>query len=520
MVTWTTGTVGSYALSFNGNPGDQARFSSTAMNSSWTVSYWAKYNVTTGDQVIIGGSGTYIGYTDGTYYRVCDNPQVRSWAYVPDTNWHHYLVTRKNEGAFNFTCELWIDGVSQGTNFTGSGNQTYLSSFGYYSSYQLNGNLDEVRFYNVVLSSGDIATLAAKGDVTTNLINKWDMEEGSGIYAYDHISSNTATLSTGFANSFSDTFYLNATYRLNKYYQILLDTIKLTDIFDKSKGAIRIFTEGIKLTDYFISPPLKYLYEQIKLTASPDKFTTKLISNQLNLLDIYRTSSSYASLSEQVNLNDLVRKRSERMILDTLNLSETITKDIEKNLILEYFRLNDTYVKNWAYRTTLTDILYLSETIRRNLFKQVLLDSIYLSEAINKGFPYPITENIILTDSPLKDTTRNLIDTLNLNDVVRKSSENVWLYEQMNLDDWLFPGWYLRTFTEGLILNDVAQINWLVLTESVLINDVILKDIFLRSLAESILISSTDNYLIPDFDYNVMLSAEHILPKMLKTLNS
>jgi hypothetical protein len=91
----------------------------------------------------------------------------------------------------------------------------------------------------------------------------------------------------------------------------LTDTIRLTDFIYKLP--IKTLTEGIKLIEELIIP-YKTLYEQINLTSSINKDIIKVILNQLNLNDIYRSPTLFPLYTEQLNLTDNIYKYLSRKI--------------------------------------------------------------------------------------------------------------------------------------------------------------------------------------------------------------
>lgn len=106
------------------------------------------------------------GWMYGSWYNY--GPDQASTYIMPDTNWHHVLVTRSNNiGRIYVDCilqgEVYFTSASPapyyGTSPTKSSIGSRHEEFGYYYA----GDLDDVRIYNRILNSNEISALCAYG---------------------------------------------------------------------------------------------------------------------------------------------------------------------------------------------------------------------------------------------------------------------------------------------------------------------------------------------------------------------
>ncbi|MGC3989735.1 MAG: glycoside hydrolase family 2 TIM barrel-domain containing protein [Chthoniobacteraceae bacterium] len=185
-VTYVTGKVGTYAANFNGTTAyvgssltTAGDFSvalwvkTTSASSSGTSSsqWWAGKGLVDGD--VSGNAadwGTSItngkfAFGIGASTSSSTDVTVFSSTTINDNAWHHCVATwTESTGAM----AVYVDGIASGTGTGGAGiprlspitlklGRTASGS----GNVSLNGALDEVRFYNRVLSSTEVAALAA-----------------------------------------------------------------------------------------------------------------------------------------------------------------------------------------------------------------------------------------------------------------------------------------------------------------------------------------------------------------------
>ena len=136
---------------------------------------------------------------------------------VNDDTWHHVALTR-NAGN---TLELYLDGVSQGTDSVAGANDAITTdlravgaeeywiqqSFTTADRRYLDGKIDEVAVWNVALDAADVTSLYNSGnglkasansgnyDNSGDLVGYWKFNEGTGSTLTDNTSSsNNGTL--------------------------------------------------------------------------------------------------------------------------------------------------------------------------------------------------------------------------------------------------------------------------------------------------------------------------------------
>ncbi|PAY19121.1 hypothetical protein CKO51_12185, partial [Rhodopirellula sp. SM50] len=211
--TWTTGYVGSGALTFDGSD-DYVATTSTVLKtaSSFTLSAWFQTTTTTSEQHILwegysGGNGygsapgttaeSEMGLTIGTYdqankivffmgYEVPVNGAdpiyiVSNSDFTDTTQFHHAAVTVTDLGGGVFSASLYVDGVLEGTD---TGVQNDRSAWGALqigkpgaNTRLFSGQIDEVRVYDTALSAGQVQDIAQSGvlqndsDVDSRAIN-------------------------------------------------------------------------------------------------------------------------------------------------------------------------------------------------------------------------------------------------------------------------------------------------------------------------------------------------------------
>lgn len=162
---WVTGQYG-YALSFDGS-NQYALIADDPLldiTDHFTLSAWiyADANASTAQHMVIGKSGDfrfgYSGWSDA--FGLYSPNAIGRWVYtsVSKGNWHHVAAT------YNGTrVRLYVDGVMANEQIVkpGSVGTAYRVSIGSYggTTYPFDGIIDDVRIYDVVLSSSEIENL-------------------------------------------------------------------------------------------------------------------------------------------------------------------------------------------------------------------------------------------------------------------------------------------------------------------------------------------------------------------------
>lgn len=219
--TFVAGTVGDYALSFNGSTSKvvTANANESLSLPIMTVSAWIKtssngeviYKNRNGassdnsDNYNIGvNSSGKVSFhceraSDGAYFSATGTTDVR------DDQWHH--IAGSFDGQF---LKVYVDGILEDTEDSGSVWTPYMGPGGleigsndisdHGTITYFTGYIDEVRVYNRVLLQSEITTLAARGNVSSGIVGKWSFEEGSGDYAFD--TSNWERVESGISHTF------------------------------------------------------------------------------------------------------------------------------------------------------------------------------------------------------------------------------------------------------------------------------------------------------------------------------
>jgi hypothetical protein len=217
---WTQGKLGKYSLDFGGRY--QTDYVSITDNSSiqfgdsddFTVACWViSSDSTTWYQGFVSKKASAAdNYAGWTLFRTNDekmgvsigsSPDPRGLIYTdsaPDDTWHHLVMTRN--GTSKATA-LWLDGVEQAESTTArlddSGGNMRLGQWWIAAEgYGLDGKLDEVGIWNVVLDSGAISDLynsgaGAKANTVSSsaLVAYYDMEcDGPGSTNLKDLSGN------------------------------------------------------------------------------------------------------------------------------------------------------------------------------------------------------------------------------------------------------------------------------------------------------------------------------------------
>ena len=153
------------SMSFDGI-NDSINFPSYTLTENSTVSFWVKSSLTNPQDIIISGAaGHYYPYLllSGGNIRLIikaggtSNELITDVAWVADT-WFHIAITGENGAGAGSTATYYINGANKGTSL----NRTpTLSSIGTYSTASLswNGNIDEVAFFDQVLTEAEILSI-------------------------------------------------------------------------------------------------------------------------------------------------------------------------------------------------------------------------------------------------------------------------------------------------------------------------------------------------------------------------
>jgi len=217
-VTWGTGSASvpatvsfddNAALTFNGSSG-YAQLGATnipATNAAVTISTWVKFTNVSGNQnmVVLAGGGNYTQFgIRGGFFTVWPSgagTTVTGPAAVTGS-WHHVAYTYDGSSVDT----IYVDGVAYAGSFThqtGATTAVYLGTYAP-SAELLAGALDDVRIYNVALTAGQVAQLAA------------GRYAGTGGYATTTLSANTTVsgllaLDAGVLNANGKTMTAGAT---------------------------------------------------------------------------------------------------------------------------------------------------------------------------------------------------------------------------------------------------------------------------------------------------------------------
>ncbi len=219
--TWASGKRGR-ALSFDGVGAYVSTATQINNPTPFTVAAWFKTTSASGHKIVgfedaqTGTGGTsydrhlYVGTDGKLYFGWFANSviTVSSAATVTDGQWH--LAVGKFESG---TGELYLDGVSQGTNSGGNGIAQNFAGYWRIGSYRLAswtnasdgyfpGSIDDVRIYNRALSAAEIAKLYNSGASlykppnNLGLVGYWSFDDATSTKATDFSGNgNVGTLS-------------------------------------------------------------------------------------------------------------------------------------------------------------------------------------------------------------------------------------------------------------------------------------------------------------------------------------
>jgi hypothetical protein len=176
---WTTGKIGSSALSFDGSLGTLAQIPDSVINTagSFSVSAWVKLNSLTGNQTFAsmwGGSVSpfYLQLTSGHFAFVLRNSDstgstasTATSTTVPATGTWYHLVGSYDASAG--TVSIYVNGLLQSSAssvvpFAVTGAAVLgAAEWNRVPVDMTSGGIDDVHFYNRTLSAAEITTLAA-----------------------------------------------------------------------------------------------------------------------------------------------------------------------------------------------------------------------------------------------------------------------------------------------------------------------------------------------------------------------
>lgn len=170
--------------------------------SSRTIEFWAMFRTLPASTMPIfslGLSNYYFGFTTGSMIAsYADSGAVQRTAFSSALGlrrhvWAHYAITVETSGN-DVTRTFYRNGMQVGTttNSTGHsstyGSTLYLATFAP-ASLNFDGYLANVGFYNRALSATEVVARARNIPVTSGLIHRWLMSEGSGATVADSVGS-------------------------------------------------------------------------------------------------------------------------------------------------------------------------------------------------------------------------------------------------------------------------------------------------------------------------------------------
>jgi hypothetical protein len=175
-VTYTGGHI-EQAASFDGSDYIEYPADGSIQTDDFTISAWANVNSTSsGTTAIQTVSAKNLDHTDRQFWlvewdgswtcRIGSNGQGVTGSAATPGAWTHLLATYDSATS---TFEFWVNGISQGTateSAIGGDGQTFCIGAESPSHRMFNGLIDEVRYYNVVLTASEIADLYAYDGTT------------------------------------------------------------------------------------------------------------------------------------------------------------------------------------------------------------------------------------------------------------------------------------------------------------------------------------------------------------------
>ncbi len=207
--TWTTGNVGTHAISLNGSSSGVVTVTGPVVNTanSFTASAWVDLNSLSGYQTVLSIAGTnvagfflqYRGDTGTFAFTRLSSDATGTATYIADPTapvtgtWYHIVgVDDVTAG----TLTLYVNGQSMGSvPYTSAwqANGNTLIGHGFYSGGQVdyvNGQIDDVELFSSALSAAQVAALDEPA--------AYSFDDGTGTTAADVSGhGNTLTLGSG-----------------------------------------------------------------------------------------------------------------------------------------------------------------------------------------------------------------------------------------------------------------------------------------------------------------------------------
>lgn len=223
--TWNAGAA--YTAGVSGKAGDFSGAAGVRVDANnpilsetaWSISFWASKDAVVTNTAVISdfvsgvNANLMIGYNaagSDTEFRIYvgsgANTDVAIFTvnqFASGQGWHHYVVTYSAAHALI----LYVDGVQHSTDTLtydiGAVESANGFMIGAYQSYEWNGQIDEVRFYDKVLSTNEVHALYVnpsgnKADSTKTIIDQGMITTGSiTLNASGHIKGGQTAYNTG-----------------------------------------------------------------------------------------------------------------------------------------------------------------------------------------------------------------------------------------------------------------------------------------------------------------------------------
>ena len=184
--------IGEHSLDFDGDRGYvKTTFQGVSGQSTRTLSLWVKSSDANGNRFF-----TYGKFTDGGKWGVRSDENngnalrvenqggyASGTTDIIDGNWHHIAVVFPSTSTDVTDHILYVDGSSE--TISSSSTQSMDTKLGVANigtdavdniDRLMEGNLDDIRFYDRELSASEISDLSNKVNVTNGLIAQWDFE--------------------------------------------------------------------------------------------------------------------------------------------------------------------------------------------------------------------------------------------------------------------------------------------------------------------------------------------------------
>lgn len=197
--SYVAGTVGSYALSFNGSNSYVELPASPAglrLNTGGSISAWIYLNSfgeSSAGRII--DKGTDVSSTNGYNLRVVgptglhfsvNGATIISTGTITTGAWTHVAVTFGGGQYILYINGVASSPVSSATLPPSVAGVVHIGNRASATDRTFDGYIDQLCVYSAVLTPAQIATLYAKGNVTSNLIAKYEFEENTGsVTAFD-----------------------------------------------------------------------------------------------------------------------------------------------------------------------------------------------------------------------------------------------------------------------------------------------------------------------------------------------